>query len=130
MTNSHSKAATSPTTPSPRRQGRGGRSHKKTNQRNNQTSQGTPQTTDLPSSIKNLDRDVFEALDTSPDKSAVFLQDPLPKELEKVLKDVMQVKDSVLHLFVTNYLTTLRAIAKFGDRPIRTSLQVMILQVS
>ena len=78
--------------------------------------------TSIPSSIKNLERDVFEHLEASPDKSASFLREPLPTELETLLKEVLDGNDATCHLFVANHLTTLHSIAKFGDRTVKDIL--------
>ncbi len=80
---------------------------------------GTPQDgNSVPSSILHMEQGMLEQLTSSPDKSAGFLQEPLPPGLEKILTDILEATPQVLHLFVVNHLTTLRSIAQFGDRPL------------
>ena len=83
-----------------------------------QSTPASPPGDGVPASLRNLERDIFETLETSPDRSASFLQDPIPEKLNHLIRNVMDGDDQVCRLFVNNHLTNLKAIAKFGDREI------------
>ena len=132
MTNSHSKPASNPasnpsaTNPKPSGTGTAASkpqpSGKVTASSPTNPKYSNPPSSSISSSIKHLERDIFASLEGTPDKSASFLQEPLPNQLEKLIKEVLQGTDSTCHLYIVNYLTTLRAIAAFGDRPIEDIL--------
>ncbi len=82
----------------------------------------------VPNSIKNLAKNIFGNLESSPDKTASFMRIPLPKELETLIKAEFKGSNHVHHLFYTNYLVTLRSIAEFGDRTIQEILDDFPIQ--
>ena len=119
MTNSHSKSSPPPSPVPP--------SSKKSARNNSRRGRkSTPRSTStkgsIPSSIKDLERSIFDNLEGSPDKSASFLQEPLPEELKKLVITALDGDEYTCHLYVVNHLTTLRAIATFWDRDISVIL--------
>ncbi len=85
-------------------------------------------TSSVPTSIKNLAKNIFGNLESSPDKTASFMRIPLPEKLEALIKDEFKGSDHVHHLFYTNYLVTLCSIAEFGDRTIQEILDDFPIQ--